>query len=74
MGAKPVRLQLRRSRIKGSADHWMTASERTSFCHVLEGISQVPEPVSGRFNQAGTLAAAVGAPLELGDVRPFEVS
>jgi hypothetical protein len=52
----------------------MTNSERTSFRHVLEGISQVPEPVSVRFNQAGTLAAAAGAPLELGDVRPFEVS
>ena len=73
MEAKPVRLQLRRSRIKGSADHWMTASERTSFRHVLEGISQVPEPVSVRFTQAGTLAA-VGAPLERGDLRPFEVS
>jgi hypothetical protein len=52
----------------------MTNSERTSFRHVLEGISQVPEPVSVRFTQAGTLAAAAGAPLELGDVRPFEVS
>ena len=74
MEANAVRLQLRRSRIKGSADHWITASERTSICHVLEGISQVPEPVSVRFTQAGTLAAAAGAPLELGDLRPFEVS
>jgi hypothetical protein len=74
MAIKPVRLQLRRSRIKESADHWMTASERTPFCHVLKGISQVPELVSVRFNQAGTLAAVAGAPLDLGDLRSFEVS
>jgi hypothetical protein len=52
----------------------MTASERTPFCHVLKGISQVPELVSVRFNQAGTLAAVAGAPLDLGDLRSFEVS
>jgi hypothetical protein len=73
MEANAVRLQLRRSRIKESADHWMTASEERTVLPCPQGHFSGAELVSVRFNQAGTLADVAGAPLDLGDLRPSNI-